>query len=124
MLVRCAGIPRQRGQTAAIRGLESDGNSVALSCRPTSSIGPLPPKCPELNPVENIWEFMRGNWLSSRVFKSLNRTMISSIAAAPPGTNCRSALADHVHSSAPMGARVLINETCYNISASMLDQLG
>ena len=84
----------------------------------------LPSRAPELNPVENIWEFMRGNWLSSRVFKSLNRTMISSIAAAPPGTNCRSALADHVHSSAPMGARVLINETCYNISASMLDQLG
>jgi transposase len=25
---------------------------------------PLPPKCPELNPVENIWQFMRENWLS------------------------------------------------------------
>ena len=31
---------------------------------------PLPPKCPELNPVENIWQYMRGNWLSNRVFKS------------------------------------------------------
>ena len=31
---------------------------------------PLPPKCPELNPVENIWQFMRDNWLSNRVFKS------------------------------------------------------
>jgi transposase len=30
----------------------------------------LPPKCPELNPVENIWQFMRDNWLSNRVFKS------------------------------------------------------
>ena len=30
----------------------------------------LPPKCPELNPVENIWPFMRDNWLSNRVFKS------------------------------------------------------
>jgi putative transposase len=20
---------------------------------------PLPPKCPELNPVENVWQFMR-----------------------------------------------------------------
>jgi hypothetical protein len=27
------------------------------------SIVPLPPKCPELNPVENLWQFMRGNWL-------------------------------------------------------------
>lgn len=31
---------------------------------------PLPPKCPELNPVENVWEFMRENWLSNRIFKS------------------------------------------------------
>src|SRR5499433_1276979 len=28
----------------------------------------LPPKCPELNPVENVWQFMRDNWLSNRVF--------------------------------------------------------
>ena len=31
---------------------------------------PLPPKSPELNPVENIWQYMRDNWLSNRVFKS------------------------------------------------------
>jgi transposase len=31
---------------------------------------PLPPKCPELNPVENLWQFMRDNWLSNRVFSS------------------------------------------------------
>ena len=31
---------------------------------------PLPSKSPELNPVENIWQFMRDNWLSNRVFKS------------------------------------------------------
>lgn len=31
---------------------------------------PLPPKCPELNPAENIWQFMRDNWLSNRIFKS------------------------------------------------------
>jgi transposase len=31
---------------------------------------PLPPKCPELNPVENIWQYMRDNWLSNRVFRS------------------------------------------------------
>ena len=31
---------------------------------------PLPPKCPELNPTENIWQFMRDNWISNRVFKS------------------------------------------------------
>ena len=31
---------------------------------------PLPPKCPELNPVENIWQYIRDNWLSNRIFKS------------------------------------------------------
>ena len=31
---------------------------------------PLPPRSPELNPVENVWQFMRDNWLSNRVFTS------------------------------------------------------
>ncbi len=28
----------------------------------------LPSRAPELNPVENIWQFLRANWLSNRVF--------------------------------------------------------
>ena len=31
---------------------------------------PLPPRSPELNPVENIWQFMRDNWLSNRVLQN------------------------------------------------------
>jgi hypothetical protein len=31
------------------------------------SLGPLPPYAPELNPVELIWQFLRGNLLSHRV---------------------------------------------------------
>ena len=31
---------------------------------------PLPPRSPELNPTENIWQYMRQNWLSNRVFKT------------------------------------------------------
>ncbi len=27
-------------------------------------------KLAELNPVENVWQFMRDNWLSNRIFKS------------------------------------------------------
>jgi hypothetical protein len=30
----------------------------------------LPSRAPELNPVENVWQFMRQNWLSNRVFKT------------------------------------------------------
>ena len=28
----------------------------------------LPARAPELNPVENVWQFMRDNWLSNRIF--------------------------------------------------------
>jgi hypothetical protein len=30
---------------------------------------PLPPRSPELNPVGNVWQFLRDNWLSNRVFR-------------------------------------------------------
>ena len=43
----------------------------------------LPPRSPELNPVENVWQFMRDNWLSNR---SSNPTKTSSRCAAKPGT--------------------------------------
>ena len=31
---------------------------------------PLPPRSPELNPVETVWQFVRDNWLSNRIFAS------------------------------------------------------
>ena len=31
---------------------------------------PLPARSPELNPVENVWQFMRENWLGNRIFAS------------------------------------------------------
>ena len=44
--------------------------SHRLIVPPNITIVPLPPKCPELNPVENIWQYIRDNWLSNRVFPS------------------------------------------------------
>jgi transposase len=29
----------------------------------------LPSRAPELNPVENVWQYLRANWLSSRLRK-------------------------------------------------------
>ena len=46
---------------ALAKGLEAPDNITLL---------PLPPRSPELNPVENLWQFIRDNWLSNRVFKS------------------------------------------------------
>lgn len=28
----------------------------------------LPSRAPELNPVENIWQYLRANWIANRVF--------------------------------------------------------
>ena len=44
--------------------------STRLIVPPNITIIPLPPKCPELSPVESVWQFVRDNWLSNRVFKS------------------------------------------------------
>jgi transposase len=30
----------------------------------------LPSRAPELNPVENVWQYLRSNWLSNRVFEN------------------------------------------------------
>ena len=30
----------------------------------------LPSRSPELNPVENVWQYLRQNWLSNRVFEN------------------------------------------------------
>ena len=37
---------------------------------PNVTLAPLPAKCPERDPAENVWRFPRDNWLSNRDFKS------------------------------------------------------
>ena len=44
--------------------------SKRLAVPTNITLVPLPAKAPELNPVENIWQFLRENWLSNRVFTS------------------------------------------------------
>lgn len=41
-----------------------------LDVRDNISIVAIPSKSPEVNPQENVWQFMRENWLSNRVFGS------------------------------------------------------
>jgi hypothetical protein len=42
--------------------------SSQVEVPPNITLLPLPPKCPELNVMENVWQFMRDNWLSNRIF--------------------------------------------------------
>ena len=44
----------------------------ALKVPNNLSLLQLPPRAPELNGQENIWQFMRQNWLSNRIFKSFD----------------------------------------------------
>ena len=44
--------------------------STKLDVPKNITLLPLPPRAPELNPVENIWQYMRENWLSNQMFES------------------------------------------------------
>ena len=44
--------------------------SLAFEVPDNITLLPLPPRAPERNPVENVWQFMRENGLSNRVFKN------------------------------------------------------
>ena len=44
--------------------------STRLKVPANITLMPLPAKPPELNPMENVWQFLRDNWLSKRVFLS------------------------------------------------------
>jgi transposase len=41
----------------------------------------LPSRSPELNPQENIWQYLRSNWLSNRVFDSYEAIVTASCEA-------------------------------------------
>ncbi len=44
--------------------------TATLAVPKTITIIFLPSRAPELNPVENIWRYLRANWLSNRVFET------------------------------------------------------
>jgi transposase len=71
---------------------------------------PLPPCAPELNPVENVWQFIRDNWLGDRIFTSRRhrRPLLPRLEQAH-----RPALEDHVPRTAPLGLPVMINADWY-----------
>ncbi len=50
--------------------------SAKLAIPANITLLPLPPRSPELNPVENLWQFMRDNWLSDRVFTSYDDIVV------------------------------------------------
>jgi hypothetical protein len=43
--------------------------AAALTIPNNVTLVPLPPYAPELNPMENVWQYLRGNKLAITVFK-------------------------------------------------------
>jgi transposase len=63
----------------------------------------LPSRAPELNPVENVWQYLRQNWLSNTVFEKLRRDRrrrMHRLAKAH-----RSTRNDHLHRNPRLGSR-------------------
>jgi transposase len=68
--------------TEISRQVAADGHAVvildqagwhgakALRIPDNISLLALPPYSPELNPIENLWQFLRHNFLNARVFSS------------------------------------------------------
>ena len=63
-------LPTRRAYPVSLISEESRSARLGITVPPNITLMPLPPRAPELNPVENIWQFMRDNWLSNRVFAS------------------------------------------------------
>jgi len=59
----------------------------------------------ELNSQENIWQFMRQNWLSNRIFKSFD---YRPLLLRPEHTH-RPTLEDYVHRATRMGSSRSLN---------------
>ena len=49
--------------------------SAKLAIPANITLLPLPPRAPELNPVENIWQFLRENRLSNKIFRSYDQIL-------------------------------------------------
>ena len=64
--------PHRRSRCSAVLRLDGTGWQIAddLVIPDTITLLPLSARAPELNPVENVWQYLRDNWLGDRIFAS------------------------------------------------------
>ena len=63
----------------------------------------LPSRAPELNPVENVWQYLRQNWLSNTVFENYDAIVDAACDAWRKAH--RRARNHHIHRNAGLGPR-------------------
>ena len=66
----------------------------------------LPSRAPELNPVENVWQYLRQNWLSNTVFENYDAIVDAACDAwrkliAQPGRITSIGMRDWAHVGQP-----------------------
>jgi transposase len=77
--------------------------TTALRVPKTITMILLPSRAPELNPVENIWQYLRQNWLSPRVFDTYEEIIDAACDAwrkliAQPGSITSIGMREWAHS--------------------------
>ena len=73
-----------------LRTIIKRGDCLDVEVRTTSKLDApdnitpifLPPRAPEMNPVENVWQYLRQNWLSNTVFENYDAIIDAIIDAA------------------------------------------
>jgi transposase len=71
-------ISRQVAEGAhAVLVLDRAGWHTTAKLDIPANVAPIlpPSRAPELNPVENVWRYLRANWLSNRVFETYDDTI-------------------------------------------------
>ena len=68
--------------------------SQGLTVPQNVTLVPLPPYSPELNPVENVWEYLRKNKLANRLYE----TYEDIVEACCEAWNCLMAMPDQIAS--------------------------
>jgi transposase len=69
----------------AVLLLDRAGRHITGKLNVPDNITPifLPSRAPELNPVENVWQYLRQNWLSNTVFENYDAIVDAACAAWP-----------------------------------------
>ena len=81
----------------------------------------LPSRAPELNPVENVWQYLRQNWLSNTVFENYD-AIVDAACDAWRRVSCasRSTAPSPAQGLAPALKRVSVSGLCDLIKMSSL----
>jgi hypothetical protein len=87
--------------------LDGAGYHVAknLAVPHNITLVPLPPYAPELNPIENVWEYLRGNKLAITVSTV---TMTFSTSPATPGHSSQTTTTASLPSQPDLGLRSIV----------------